>query len=344
MTRFSLDLYVELRPQARGRVRTRDTRIQARRGVLLKNIRLKEATQKRYQAQLARFRLTLHTIQVEFSPHDVDFDESVAERYVQHLYEAGRPRSWASDFLCGIQDAYPRLRGCLRHAWRSLTAWEICEPALRAPPLPRSVLAALCGLAVAQGRHDLMVFFLLGFHCYLRPSELLNLCPTDIAIHSDLSGVIALENTKTSRRKRALEHVDIEDPVVALLVLLLKQQPRATTRIFDFNYATVRAYFRDFMGQLGISVHGFRLYSLRRGGAAWDFRNTGSIDRSLHRGRWGSYRAASLYLTDAKASAVRLSFEADVVVLLRQYEARFASYICQVGGAGIGTSLVTSSL
>jgi hypothetical protein len=49
----------------------------------------------------------------------------------------------------------------------------------------------------------------------------------------------------------------------------------------------VRAYFRDFMGQLGISVHGFRLYSLRRGGAAWDFRNTGSIDRSLHRGRWG---------------------------------------------------------
>jgi hypothetical protein len=50
-------------------------------------------------------------------------------------------------------------------------------------------------------------------------------------------------------------------------------------------------------------------YSLRRGGATHYFRSSGSLDRTILRGRWLSAKSARIYIEDdfAQLSAIALS-------------------------------------
>ena len=54
----------------------------------------------------------------------------------------------------------------------------------------------------------------------------------------------------------------------------------------------------------GMSHLGFRLHSLRRGGATAYFRRTGDLNRTIERGRWATSRVARLYIQDGLATDV----------------------------------------
>ena len=74
-----------------------------------------------------------------------------------------------------------------------------------------------------------------------------------------------------------------------------------------FNYVSLRALIRELSAETGVSHMGYRPYSFRRGGASWDFRKHGSLDRAFQRGRWVSLSAAKLYITEAYATVGTLA-------------------------------------
>ena len=64
---------------------------------------------------------------------------------------------------------------------------------------------------------------------------------------------------------------------------------------------------------LGIADVGYKPYSLRRGGASFDYRQHGVVSRTTLRGRWNSAKTARIYITDAMAvlAAVKLPPQLD---------------------------------
>jgi len=67
------------------------------------------------------------------------------------------------------------------------------------------------------------------------------------------------------------------------------------------------------LAALGIKEAGYKPYSLRRGGASFDYRQHGVVSRTTLRGRWNSAKTARIYITDAMAvlAAVKLPPDLD---------------------------------
>ena len=57
---------------------------------------------------------------------------------------------------------------------------------------------------------------------------------------------------------------------------------------------------------------GFKPYSLRRGGATAFFRATGSMEKTLDRGRWSSARVGRIYINDGIAKEVELRISDEI--------------------------------
>ncbi len=62
----------------------------------------------------------------------------------------------------------------------------------------------------------------------------------------------------------------------------------------------------------------FNFYSLRRGGATYDFASHGSMERTLLKGRWESTRSARVYVNEARAAAVYTSLSQAMIDSLRE--------------------------
>ena len=62
-----------------------------------------------------------------------------------------------------------------------------------------------------------------------------------------------------------------------------------------------RVFFSKGIAALGLMAHGYRPYSLRRGGATHDLLTDQDLQRSVLRGRWGQLRTAKIYITDGAA-------------------------------------------
>ena len=87
---------------------------------------------------------------------------------------------------------------------------------------------------------------------------------------------------------------------------LLCRSPRELRRIF-------KMLLHDF----GLEDIGFALYSFRRGGATADFLSHGLMDKTLERGRWGSHRAARIYIQSAAAELASISVSDESRAMLR---------------------------
>lgn len=68
---------------------------------------------------------------------------AIVSDYIEFLWSEGEGRAEASNALAALQDADPKLRGCLPGAWRLLRTWNANEVPQRAPPLTESVLSTM---------------------------------------------------------------------------------------------------------------------------------------------------------------------------------------------------------
>ena len=248
------------------------------------------------------------------------------------LAHASDPSDWSSDsqvfgrwecseVYCGICDAIPEGRGKLARSHRVLTSWSRQGEVTRAPPAPVELVLGILGYAVGRGDWRFAAGVICMYFGLLRPAEFFDLRRKNIGfslgnnprVDPTTHATLALERTKTTGRKNALEFAAVKDSIAVLLLrsclaglrpddLVWSGTPGAFRHTFELALSAVCKTTPGLTGELPA----FKLYSLRRGGAS-RLIEVLSFDYILLRGRWQSMRAARIYLESAKAESVAIS-------------------------------------
>ena len=233
--------------------------------------------------------------------------DSIASDYVEHLWSTGEGRALAADTIAALQDSQPQLRGHLQGTWRLLKTWNTSEVPNRAPPMPVEVLEAMVGHAIFHGRPLFALSLLLGFYGLLWTGEILGLNKKHLAIASRNTAVlVSLGLTKGGKREGAAESVKI---VVEDIIRRTQQWLNAAASPLNLTEAPHmwRKMFSDTLDSLGFSELHFRPYSLRRGGATFQFRQEGSFDCLMVHGRWHALKTTRLYINEGMAILAELA-------------------------------------
>lgn len=153
------------------------------------------------------------------------------------------------------------------------------------------------------------LLILIGFHCCLRIGELLQLQSTHVHV-SGAKGCIIFPNAKTSGRRMVTEYVSICDPVFLALLAHFRPTWDNDGPLFRGSPGKFRHVWSSLLLTLQLDVAQYSPYALRRGGATHFFVETGSLDRTLLRGRWLAIKSARIYLEDARAQLLACSMPA----------------------------------
>jgi hypothetical protein len=153
---------------------------------------------------------------------------------------------------------------------------------------------------------DCALLTLLGFHCLLRTGEILGLLKCQMRFSlGDVACVVSLPETKGTHRKGTVESVTLTDPVLAKCFTVFMKPCKPGDLVLQRTPGQFRNAFRAACKQLMLP-ESVRPYSLRRGGATEFFKQCGSIDHVVEKGRWGNFRTARLYVNTAIADEMQL--------------------------------------
>ena len=278
-----------------------------RRGISLYEAGYRPATLHRYRSALFAFARWWESQDVvELLDDSVEeFDVSVSY-YLSFLWEAGHGRSRAATLLSGIVLYLPRLRGKLAVCTRLLKNWSKAEPSVPYPPMTRDVAAAVAIHLAADGKPDSGVAVLLGFAGFLRISEIVGLCCSDVADAKDTrtnmsSMVLRLASTKTGTE----QSVVIRDEQVQRLVRYHLRSRPARGPLFSFSAAQFRSAFKQTCVKLGLSSS-FTPHSLRHGAATHAFLSGMPVESIMSMGRWKQSTSAAHYIQSGRALLLKM--------------------------------------
>ncbi|OLQ13610.1 hypothetical protein AK812_SmicGene2385 [Symbiodinium microadriaticum] len=241
----------------------------------------------------------------DFSVHRISQLCEVASSWVEFLYADGQRKGLASDGLAGLQYFLPQCQGRLKLAWKLVKVWQRVEPPMRVLPLSPLLVLGMAGLAAGLGLPDIAAGLLICFDGILRSGELYQLRVADVTFYASRAS-LRLGLTKAGKRTGQEEMVVVNSRIAISWLrracahrsddeLLIRRGP-------DF----FRKCFKLFVAEFGLSDANINVYSLRRGGATWDFMAYQSMERTLLRGRWASTSSARVYLQDAVATIAHL--------------------------------------
>ena len=131
---------------------------------------------------------------------------------------------------------------------------------------------------------------------------------------------LVLTDIKTRKRHGHTEFVQIGCPVCQKLVSVVRSSKGNFGRLLSHSPSQFRRRWAELCGALGLDTWAFTPYSLRRGGATFDFIQNSNFDRSLVRGRWQNVRTARIYVRQGEEMLSRVAFNA-------QQRARFAQLL-----------------
>ena len=230
-----------------------------------------------------------------------EVDECVAS-HVENLWASGEGYNAAADVLSAIGWYIPPAAAYLRYSRKLLKKWKIEEPPAQAAPLSPKIVLGLAGLAVAVGLIDVGALLLSGFDAILRSQDLFSLRVRDVQILEN-GAFLRLSSTKTSARHGGKEIVSIRSAAArrALAAAIHRRPPSDLVLARPKHH--LRSIFTALLAFFSLDANRLQLYSLRRGGASWDFMQHGSIDTTLERGRWQQARTAKIYVQTAVAEA-----------------------------------------
>ncbi len=283
----------------------------------LRHLRIAHRTLTRYTRAVQALQWWAFAAAVAVPGSWEELDAAVAQ-YMEHLWQEGEPLSLATDTCAGVQHFMGRKK-FLPGSWDLLKTWRRRELPRRALPFPISVVLGLAGLALYQGRVEVCATLLTGFHCMLRSIEMCSFTPGDIALDGSFRGALSLGLTKGGQRRGAAEVVVIDDENVgaALAVACRGRDPRVAVCVG--GPPALRAWMKDALVYLGLGHLDFRLYSIRRGGATFDFTESGRLDRTVFRGRWEAAATARIYITEGQAQLAQLAIEGGVATRLNDF-------------------------
>ena len=237
------------------------------------------------------------------------------ESFSEACWAEGEPYSLVSDALAGLQFFLPSVRKHVHRSWKLLRVWHRQEPANRAVPFSPLLLLGFAGLCVALHNVEAAAFLLVGFDTFARSGELFAIQKAHVTFAKG-KAIIRLPVTKTTVRKGAAEMLIVESSIaVHYLAVALAEKPdfAPLLSMSPQRFRVLFALLKDFFNV----DDNLSLYSLRRGGATWDFLRHGSMERTLLRGRWQSTSSARIYLQDAVAAVSLLKLTEEQETQLR---------------------------
>ena len=166
------------------------------------------------------------------------------------------------------------------------------------------MVRGIAGLAWVQGRLDVALDILIGFHCMLRGCEVLRLRFCD-CMH--FGGTIVLDPgfTKTGSRKGTREQATVTDSSLTNLFRYFCRDCISSEDLVCMSPCNFRKYFSRLLSFFSLGNERFTLHSLRRGGATHFFRVTGRLYINE-----GMSILAHRKIRPATAAALRIAAEA----------------------------------
>lgn len=293
---------------------TKEDRKKARSGASLHEIGLKESTLRRYREAVHK---ALEEWEFEAAGYTdlPSFDLELGD-YLEYLYESGEAVSLAGDLICGLQTFLPFLRKHLSYSWHLFGLWRKNERSWQATPMGPELLWAMISRAIDLEAIAMAFLLASGYYGLLRTGELLHMRHEDIT-HSEHELLIHLPDTKTAPRGGPGETVVIRDRRVCLLYQSLKTLTGRRGIIWAQSPQAFREQFSQLLAFFKLESHGYRPYSLRRGGATALYRAQTPMDLILIRGRWKNSSSARLYIADGMAELARLKYSSKTRALLK---------------------------
>ena len=231
--------------------------------------------------------------------------DSAVGIWLEYAYSEGEHKSLASDALAGLQHFVPQSVGLLKHSWKLAKVWQRLEPPVRVLPISPLLVLGFAGAALALGYMSEAALLLVGFDTMLRSGEMYSLRVKDVQFLRNRA-VLNLGQSKTGKRTGHSEMVVVESAIACKWLRRACSNLPRDSAILTRGAVFFRKLFHclvDFFDVDGL----MNVYSLRRGGATWDFLRHSSLERTLLRGRWSSTSTARIYLQDATANVAHLS-------------------------------------
>ena len=275
----------------------------------LREMLVQKRTLKRYLCATHWFMLWLSMVGLNVASTFEELDMQLAE-YLEFRWESSQTYNVAGDTLSGVSH-YTNAKRKNPFAWRLLGAWKRHEIPVQAPPMSRLMALAIAGAAMQASEPRFALSILVGFHKFLRTTELLELTAGQVLASQHSNEVVLdLGYTKSGKRKGVRELVVLNEPytVAVLKIALLHCDPHAL-----LIRSSAAHWRRNFCVELaGLSGFGLKPYSLRRGGATSFFVHTGSLALALERGRWNQSGTARIYLTEGCVTAQTIAIPQDL--------------------------------
>lgn len=305
-----------------GAQRTAAERRRARLHVRLSDVAIQPATRARYYHAVRRLLPYLDDVDSEEA-----LDETIAD-WVETQFAAGEPLHNISDALCGLHHMQPWTRRLLTQSWKLFKVWRRFEVPMRAPPLTEDVLFGFVGKLFMDNELIMAALLMVGFHTMMRAHEMLEVCPSSFML-GEKSGIVSIPRSKSGQRHNSKESIGIYDlyslELVRMMVAECKAKGNFNAPCWPHSAAKFREQFYGLARYFGIEHLGLKWYSIRRGGATWDFQRHGLMERTLIRGRWASTQVARLYITDARSQIPKLTISKDSRNKLTSFSRLFSS-------------------
>lgn len=272
-----------------------------------------DSTLKKYRASVARFMEWVDENKVATRLTTAAAVDDTVCRYIAWLYyqtDGKKGKSIASTLLSALVAASPHLAGKLVESTKMARGWSRIKPAVAYPPLSWELCIVMAYQLKRAGKPLFALALLLGFDCFLRNGEIVNLVKSDVADSGDprvgtsYTGVaLRLRDTKTGKNQWVTV---MNTHVRKLLRERVKALKSPTDRLFPFSSDQLRVMFRAVCDNLGLS-RAYVVHSLRHGGATKAYLDNMPIAEIKKRGRWRSDKSADHYIQSGPALLLQQS-------------------------------------
>jgi len=219
--------------------------------------------------------------------------------WAENLWLSGDGKDGLADTLYGVRMLVGGPSLNLQDAWQLYKQWSKAELPQQAPPMLLLELLGLAGMAAFAGAWGLACSLLVGFDCFLRPSEFLDLKPTQVSMVSG-AAVLDLGETKGVKRRGGKDEVILRDPLLVgllgkLCLVLPPDEP-----LSGVTLAQGREWVKKALARFDLGQRGLQLYSIRRGGVTRAYTLGASATSLSLRARWMDAKTARVYIAEGK--------------------------------------------
>eukprot|EP00899_Mesostigma_viride_P015231 jgi/Mesvir1/23709/Mv25769-RA.1 len=238
--------------------------------------------------------------------------ESVFCEWLVSVYEdgGGAGRSMCMRALCGLQLYYPSQVQGWREARRLLYGWQRRVQTHSPNPVPWELLYLVVQILRWQGAPMAAAVCVITFQQYLRIGEAFKLRVGDVALRGDRRlgqrglGALLLRDPKTA--KGGAQAVVVQDPLSLYVLERLCAGREPEEPLFgSLNYSQFSRRWHAAWDVLGLRGM-FPPYSMRHGGATYDYLQGVSLPDIQKRGRWRQFKSVDHYVGLHRALAVQV--------------------------------------